>query len=834
MKLDNIAAAYPLSPMQSSMLFYAQTQQAANQEDVLFNQVNLKIHGHLDTNAFRQAWQQVIDSNDAFRTGFVWAGLAQPQQFVCKAVECPWQLHDFSHLTTEQQSTALNQLQATDKKLGFALTEAPLIRLNLCKLSETTHHLIWSSHHLIIDRWCIGLVFNMLGVAYNRASTQGTAALSAQPPFKRYMAWLLKHETCQSAQYWQGQLGGFSTPSQLCRRAAEAPSSQYSMALDEVQTQAIKQFCRQHKLTLANLFQAVWALTLNRVLGSRDLVFGLVVAGRPAAVKDIENIVGTFVNNIPLRYQLSGDLVLHEWLSQQQKDAQKRTLYEHEAASQLHSYTLLGNDAPLFDHILVWQNATTLAAPSGLEIVAETGLLETAYPFTLCIEETQRGLQVDGTIKAGWTLVDNDVLAHCQHLLTAVTTQTSAARLADIDGFVEDKGLAELNAKTVVSPPVSLTRVTQTPQKALDNLAAGRTLLTESMVSEFLVREWQRILEIDHVGLDDDFFALGGNSLKAAQLVARLEQMEQKQIAMISLFAGRTIRSMTKIYLESDWSIKPDWIIPVNSKGSGTPIFYIASPEVNTLGYLQLALELGRDISGYIVQPPPQTNHIRQVRTHEIPALATTYVDEIRQIQPTGPYRIVGMCTGGQIAAEIVRQLEQSAERIGFFGVINTWSWYTTTKLYHLEKVIDVYRMARYYAKRLANMQWAEVRDRFLPALQQKVAVGSSTQSASSTVSADLHTPPPIQYDPTVSHTEEDGWAGQRPESLAKIHHPVTVFRLKERPYWRINSESQGWDLMADTTRVVYLKDTPHEDILREPHIRDFAQRFRAALDLTP
>ncbi|MFT6270772.1 MAG: thioesterase domain-containing protein, partial [Alphaproteobacteria bacterium] len=270
------------------------------------------------------------------------------------------------------------------------------------------------------------------------------------------------------------------------------------------------------------------------------------------------------------------------------------------------------------------------------------------------------------------------------------------------------------------------------------------------------------------------------------------------------------------------------WAIPVNTKGEGAPVFYIASPEVNTIGYAQLSRELGSDISGYILQPPPTTEHIRTVRKEEVPAISARFIEEVRHIQPNGPYRLIGMCTGAHIAAEMARQMEEKSLQVSFIGVINTWSLYSISALYHFEKVVDFSRMLGYYRRRISNLKWSEVSNRFLPALKNKVAPSKSAQQPESTNAQNYQLV--RQYDDTVVPVEVQKWAKERPADLIKIKHPVTVFRIASKPYWRINSYELGWDYLAEETKVISLKEPVHDAILRQPHIAHFAKQLREEL----
>lgn len=823
--------------MQESMLFYAQTRITAKQaslddkrltHDVLFNQSNIDIIGEIQVPEFIQAWQQILNDNGAFRTGFVWEGLKQAQQFVRKEIELPFTFTDLSGREEQAKASALDEIICKDLERGFDLSKAPLMRIHLIQLSTLNFRLVWSSHHLIIDRWCIPLVFETFVQYYDALAQQKSLPLKLTPPFKRYIAWRHKRASDKSLQYWQANLAGFSKSSRLCERQTSASLTKVEHFIDAKLMSQVKQFCRSNKVTLPSLFQSAWALMLNQLLGLQDIAYGLVVSGRPAKVKDVENIIGSFVNNIPVRLSLPKGENALQWLKQVQSDGFQRIEHEHESIIELHRFTRLQIDEPLFDHVLVWQNEAPLSNSQFFKLSPISGELHTAYPLTISIEEKEQGLQVTTITQDGWYFVHKDEFINVlESMLQQLSQLGTEQKLQDLQGLkLSDDFIKHTLTKNVVGAS------TKVPSgKLLDKVITGRTSLTTEVVEEFLIQEWKSVLELDDISIDDDFFSLGGTSLQAAQLVARLEQAEQKHIPIIQLFAGRTIRSMTEVYVSSDWSIKPQWTTPVNTRGQGSPIFYIASPEVNTIGYAHLVRELGHEISGYIVQPPPTSEHVRQVRTHQMPALSLEFIKEIKHIQPHGPYRIIGMCSGAHIGAEIVRQMEKQSMEVSFFGVVNTWSLYSISKLYYAEKAITFYRKVRYYVRRVKSLKWDEIKHRFLPALKNRILRNEPDAPLETETTIDPQYAAPVrQYDETVNPLKEEKWASERPRNITKIKSPVTIFRIKDKPYWRISSYAQGWEHLTEETKVVPLKEQVHERILREPYVGHFANQLREEL----
>src|SRR5262249_47717545 len=144
----------------------------APQSGVYVEQMLCHLQGTLDQVALEQAWQTVIAQHPVLRTSFVWQGLDSPLQIVWERVDLPVQLLDWSDLWDkptgyQQQQTDLEAFLQADRRQGFALEQAPLMRLTVIRLNATGIQLIWSSHHLLLDGWSTAIILQELFVCYS-------------------------------------------------------------------------------------------------------------------------------------------------------------------------------------------------------------------------------------------------------------------------------------------------------------------------------------------------------------------------------------------------------------------------------------------------------------------------------------------------------------------------------------------------------------------------------------------------------------------------------------------------------------------------------------------
>ena len=140
-----------------------------------------RLEGELDVAAFRDAWRRIVERHAVLRTGFVWQELQRPQQVVWQRVELPWQEHDWRGLPPEEQQRRWQQLLQEDRRRGFELERAPLMRLTLVRVGEQAYRFAWSHHHLLLDGWSLALVLKELLVHYEAQRRGGSRATPARP-----------------------------------------------------------------------------------------------------------------------------------------------------------------------------------------------------------------------------------------------------------------------------------------------------------------------------------------------------------------------------------------------------------------------------------------------------------------------------------------------------------------------------------------------------------------------------------------------------------------------------------------------------------------------------
>ncbi len=389
---------YPLSPMQQGMLFHALY---APDSGVYVEQRWCVLHGALDPAAFKAAWQDVVDRHSVLRTEFHWEELEQPVQLVYDTAALPWTEDDWQGVDEGEQAARFTAYVEAERRRGFALDRAPLMRCALFKLGPARHRFVWTYHHLLMDGWCNGVLIGEVLAGYAARTRRTAASLPAPRPYRDYIDWLATRDAAADAAYWRQTLGDFAEPTPLPFGVAETgarESDGYGNYYDEGQATLSREdsarllaFARGAHLTLNTLCQGAWALLLSRYSGRDDVLFGATIAGRPPSLDGVASRIGLFINTVPVRVRTAPCSALLPWLQTLQSAQRAREEHGHAPLLDLHALTRVPRGTALFDSLLVFENypVSIEHALGGLDdalSIADGGGYErTNFPLTLVV-----------------------------------------------------------------------------------------------------------------------------------------------------------------------------------------------------------------------------------------------------------------------------------------------------------------------------------------------------------------------------------------------------------------------------------------------------------------
>ncbi|PAU57235.1 non-ribosomal peptide synthase/polyketide synthase [Pseudomonas sp. PICF141] len=348
---SRIEDIYPLSPMQEGMLFHTLSD---NGSSLYVNQISLPVGG-LDVERFRKAWEAVIERQAILRTSFHWHdGLAKPLQIVQRQATLDLQVLDWRDRDASEADIAARA--AEDRARGFELTQAPLQRVLLIRSTEDQYQMVWTSHHILMDGWSSSRLFGEVIQHYAKGE------ISAENGrYRDFIAWLQAQDQDARELFWKARLAPVNEATALSqaihpRHVSDEPGHNaiYSH-WDAQQTGRLLQFCRDLRITPNTLIQGAWLLLLQRYTGKNTVTFGATVSGRPESLPNVGNMLGLFINTLPIIQTLEPDQPLADWLNRLQ--AYNLDIRDHSQAplADVQRWSGLGGQA-LFDSIIVFEN----------------------------------------------------------------------------------------------------------------------------------------------------------------------------------------------------------------------------------------------------------------------------------------------------------------------------------------------------------------------------------------------------------------------------------------------------------------------------------------------
>jgi thioesterase domain-containing protein len=253
--------------------------------------------------------------------------------------------------------------------------------------------------------------------------------------------------------------------------------------------------------------------------------------------------------------------------------------------------------------------------------------------------------------------------------------------------------------------------------------------------------------------------------------------------------------------------------------GTRRPIFFVAAPDINALGYIRLADHLGDDQPLYGLQSQKYLKtttdeHGRPLLEFSqsvVEELATEYVRAMREVQPHGPYLLGGMCRGAHIAFEMATQLKAQRETVSMLAILDTWVMENTySYLFYLDYY---YHRTQWFLRLSAREKFGFVKDKVSRSLDN-VAIRLRLREGHGTAL------PPV----TAVYWPDSSFVPSSYDGR------ITVFRVPNQPATRIRSHSLGWESRSTTGVDVEVVPGGHETLLREPHVQVLASRLTEIL----
>ncbi|HEX7303413.1 amino acid adenylation domain-containing protein [Lentzea sp.] len=358
----------PLTPLQEGLYFHSVFDDESAHRYV--EQQLLTLTGSVDARRLEAAAARVLELFPNLAARFVSLADGRVVSVLESGVRPEFSTVDGQGMTGEEVA----DLAERDRVAGFDLARGPLMRFTLIRTAPQRYVLVQTVHHIIADGWSVPPMLRALLAEYDKPGS-----VHVRGSYADYVRWLVQADASESDRVWADELAGLPGPSFVAE--GHTPSELFADAVVDAAAD-LDDRTRAAGVPLSVAVHSAWGVTLGALLGRQDVVFGSTVSGRDADVPGIAEMVGLFINTIPVRVKWSTS-------SRELLDSVR----EHQTAVLPHqhvSLTRIGRQAPhgsAFDTLVVFDVATDVTALQGPFTIAEV-VNEGAphYPLTLVVE----------------------------------------------------------------------------------------------------------------------------------------------------------------------------------------------------------------------------------------------------------------------------------------------------------------------------------------------------------------------------------------------------------------------------------------------------------------
>ncbi|MBV9929140.1 MAG: amino acid adenylation domain-containing protein, partial [Acidobacteria bacterium] len=415
-----------------------------------------RLEGPLDVGALERSLNEIVRRHEVLRTSFV-SNDDRPQQICESELTLRLNVEHVLGRDEQERQEAVQRIAGEEARHRFDLTKAPLLKVRLLRLGARTHVLLLTTHHIVWDGWSTAIFVRELAALYEAFSVGGPSPLAELPvQYADYAVWqrgwLRGERLREQVEYWRGRLAGappvLELPTDRPRPAVQTfRGGRHAVEVPEELSARLRQLGRDEGATLFMTLLAGFAAFLHRYTGEEAVVVGTPVANRSRV--EFENLIGFFVNTLPLRVDVDGGLSFRELLAGVRSAA--LTAYAHQdvpfeqLVAELQPERSLGH-APLFQVMLTLENEPAEAASfGGLKLSRQQSSTGTAkFDLAFFVKETARGLE--GELEFNADLFDSVTGARMAgHLLKLL-----ASAAADPGQKVSDLPLVEEEEERVL------------------------------------------------------------------------------------------------------------------------------------------------------------------------------------------------------------------------------------------------------------------------------------------------------------------------------------------------------------------------------------------------
>lgn len=651
-KIPDTPSEFPLSYLQKAFI----TSQQISEKDPGQLALIFDLSGNIDFSLFQKAWEYTTARHAALRTHL---DITNTVQIVEAAATLDWTFSDWTEANEKDFEARLDKLHQLEMDTPISLAAAPTSRLFLLKRAANEYVLLWSCHHLFLDGWSCGIILKDALKYYDDLKQGRKSNLPVIAGFTGYLQWEEAQDKTAIENFWKKELAGFQSPlvfkNQNNQSGATASFADDFLKINKAISEQVNAWCQHNRITLSTWCQGMWTILLSKYFDQKDVMYGMTVSGRFVDFPRIELMSGLMMNVIPNRTKVAHSLSVNKWLEAIQKEQGKKGAFENIHQNQLRKLLDWPAHLPLFESLFVFGNFLKDSLQIGDVTVTDfSGGFSSSYPLTMRVNPVSE-------IEINWRY-DTSKLNE----KTVGWFKKEFLKLAQLfENFTANNSIETLIAGIETPEREAVPAQNNTGDQTKEYIAPGTP--TELALTSI----WEKLFDETGISAKADFFELGGKSLMAIELFARIEKKLNKILPPVTLLSARTISDLAKLIDgEQGNAVKFDSLVPLRSTGSRPSLFCLHGGGGHVFFYRDLARHLPAEQPIYTLQP--QGLDGQGTIQKSIKEMAAHYIKEILALQPKGPYHILGTCFSNAVALEMANQLTAAGKTMGTLFIIDS------------------------------------------------------------------------------------------------------------------------------------------------------------------
>jgi amino acid adenylation domain-containing protein len=320
-------------------------------------------------------------------------------------------------------------------------------------------------------------------------------------------------------------------------------------------------------------------------------------------------------------------------------------------------------------------------------------------------------------------------------------------------------------------------------------------------VESQMVKIWEHVLGKRPIGIRDNFFELGGHSLLAVRLMGRVEKAFGQQLPLTALVQAPTIQQFADLVRRDAAAELWSSLIPLQAEGSEPPLFFVHGLGGTVLRFHELAQRMRPDQPFYGIQARGLNG--KEACLNRVDDMAEYYLEQLRGVQPEGPYFLGGYSFGGLVALEMARRLIEAGQVVGLLALVDTYPGApkSASSLLGTFFTLSAEQKVAYVKKRVT---------RYRKGIKRRVDL--------------LSMPRPLKM------VREACAVAERNYSPRAYPGKIVLFRASEKALRGLDDPQGGWSQYATAGLEIHEVDADHGNILNEPQVQHLSAAIRAAM----